>query len=417
MRVLCTATGAPSHGRALLPLIRALAGDGHEVTVVTTETIAPLITGADGIRLRTSMPLLPPPRASGSASAPGDAAARFRTRVAQLTGPYALEILGVLRGVARDVRPDVVLRHGMDLGSCLLAEELGVPHLPVPCGFVNMADPAALLPALNGLRAEAGLPARDDPGSLYPYGRLDYVPPEYSFAEFPVPVLAYRQSTSVDATALPSWVTRLPPGRPLVFASVGTSLPAIRGRSPDGRMPEGLTDPAAQLRTIVAALSRLDVNAIVATAGIDLGDDLRRGSGRGRIGPGSNIRLVDRIAQPLLLECADLLVTHGGYNSVGEALRTATPMAVVPNFADQPHNARRVQELGLGRFLTDPTPHALAAMCQDLLDDAATAARLRAARLAVLALPDVTRVAADLADIVAAAGMTRNAEPCARPAR
>ncbi|MFE3072562.1 glycosyltransferase [Streptomyces sp. NPDC059247] len=396
MRVLCTATGAPSHGRALLPLVRALAGDGHEVTVVATEAIAPLLSGTDGIGLRTSMPVLPRLRAPGRASAPGDMTARFRVRVAQLTGPYALEVLDVLRGVARERRPDVVLRHGMDLGSCLLAEELGVPHLPVPCGFVNLADPVAMLPALNGLRAEVGLPARDDPASLYPYGRLDYVPPEYSFAGSPIPVLAYRQSTPVETTALPSWVARLPSGPPLVFASVGTSLPVIRNGSPDGHMPEGLTDPATQLRTIIAALSQLDVVAVVATAGIDLGG----------VEPGPNVHLIDRVAQPLLLECADLLVTHGGYNSVSEALRTATPMVVVPNFADQPHNARRVQEIGLGRSLTDPTPHALAAMCRDLLDDAATAARLRAARLAVLALPDITRAPADLADIVAAAGQS-----------
>lgn len=42
MRVLCTATGAPSHGRALLHLVRALSGVGHEVTVVSTEAIVPL---------------------------------------------------------------------------------------------------------------------------------------------------------------------------------------------------------------------------------------------------------------------------------------------------------------------------------------------------------------------------------------
>ncbi|MGW6289864.1 glycosyltransferase [Streptomyces sp. NPDC055107] len=386
-------TGAVSHGRALLPVVRALAGEGHEVTVVATEAISPLLAGVGGVGLRTSMPPLPPPpaRAPGS-STPGDFPARLNMRAAQLTGTYALEILTVVRGVARDVRPDVLLRHGMDMGSCLLAEELGVPHLPIPCGFVNLADPGALLPALNGLRTRVGLPVQEDPASLYPHGRLDYIPPAYSFAGSPMPVLAYRQSTPVESTALPSWVTRLPSRRPLIFASVGTSLPVIRKRSPDGRMPEGLTDPATQLRTIIDALSRLDANAIVATVGIDLSGSQ----------PAPNIHLTDRIAQPLLLECADLLVTHGGYNSISEALRTATPMAVVPNFADQPHTARRVQELGLGRYLTDPTPRTLAATCQVLLHDTATAARLRTARLAVLTLPDITQVCADLADIVTA---------------
>ncbi|MFJ4774033.1 glycosyltransferase [Streptomyces uncialis] len=74
---------------------------------------------------------------------------------------------------------------------------------------------------------------------------------------------------------------------------------------------------------------------------------------------GPNVHLADRLPQPLLLECADLLVTHGGYNSVSEALRTATPMAVLPNYADQPHNARRVRELGLGRHLDSPDPRRL----------------------------------------------------------
>ncbi|MEE1792751.1 hypothetical protein PUR28_18620 [Streptomyces sp. BE308] len=69
--------------------------------------------------------------------------------------------------------------------------------------------------------------------------------------------------------------------------------------------PPGITDPATQLRTIIAAFSRLDVTAIVATAGIRLDG----------IDP-PNVHLTDRLPQPLLLECADLLVTHGGYNSV-----------------------------------------------------------------------------------------------------
>ncbi|WP_052849560.1 glycosyltransferase [Streptomyces avicenniae] len=393
MRVLCTATGAPSHGRALLPLARALAEGGHEVTVVATEALSPLLA-RDGIGVRPTMPPLPPPPPSpppSSSPSPSGGASRFDRRTAQLCGAYAHKTLGVLRAAARDVRPDLILRHGMDLASCLLAEQLDVPHLPTPCGFVNMLDPAALLPALNGLRAGLGLRPQDDPASLYPHGRLDYIPPAYSFANSPIPVLAYRQPPSADGAGLPPWVAALPADRPLVFASVGTSLPLIRSRSRDGGMPEGLTDPAAQLRTIVAALSRLDVVAIVATAGIPL-------DGRAT---GPHVHLIDHLPQPLLLECADLLVTHGGYNSVSEAIRTATPMAVAPNFADQPHNARRVAELGLGRHLGDPTPGGLAAACRALLDDPATTARLRAARLATLALPDIARVPDDLAEIAA----------------
>ncbi|MFD7512155.1 glycosyltransferase, partial [Streptomyces sp. NPDC059853] len=117
--------------------------------------------------------------------------------------------------------------------------------------------------------------------------------------------------------------------------------------------------------------------------------------------PRSKIHQTDRVTQPLLQECADLFITHGGYNSIREAVRTATPMAVIPNFGDQPHNARRVAELGLGRHLTGaPDPDTLADACRLILDDRAMTARLRAARLAMLSLPDLAQAPADLAEIV-----------------
>lgn len=166
----------------------------------------------------------------------------------------------------------------------------------------------------------------------------------------------------------------------------------VRDLSPDGRLPEGVSDPAGPLRTIIAALSRVDAVSVVATGGIPLDG----------VEPGPDVHLTDWLPQPLMLECADLFVTHGGYNSIREAVRTATPMAVLPNFGDQPHNAARVQELGLGRHITDPTPDSLATACQDLLDDPTTAARLRTARLATRALPDLTQAAPDLTHLATA---------------
>ena len=44
-------------------------------------------------------------------------------------------------------------------------------------------------------------------------------------------------------------------------------------------------------------------------------------------------------------------MTHGGMNSVSEALVCGVPMVVIPFMADQPTNARRIQELGLGKKL------------------------------------------------------------------
>ena len=54
---------------------------------------------------------------------------------------------------------------------------------------------------------------------------------------------------------------------------------------------------------------------------------------------------------------ADAMVGHGGSGSTLMAMAAGLPLAVVPLFADQPQNARRVAALGAGsRSATAPTP-------------------------------------------------------------
>jgi len=45
---------------------------------------------------------------------------------------------------------------------------------------------------------------------------------------------------------------------------------------------------------------------------------------------------------------AAAMVCHGGFGTVRMALASGVPMVVLPLFADQPHNARRIAELGAG---------------------------------------------------------------------
>ena len=48
---------------------------------------------------------------------------------------------------------------------------------------------------------------------------------------------------------------------------------------------------------------------------------------------------------------ADVFVTHGGMNSVSESLVCGVPMVVIPFMADQPVNARCVENIGVGKRL------------------------------------------------------------------
>ncbi|MFI5617219.1 glycosyltransferase [Streptomyces sp. NPDC051567] len=403
MRILFTTVGSPSHGRAQLPLARALAAAGHEVLAATTEPIASVFE-RDDVRVTSCLADFTP-GAQAQPAAPGADHPDPDPEVARermmhfmhqsLSGPMAQQMLGTLLPLVRDFRPDVILRDGMDMASVLIGELLGIPQLPTPSGASNLFDPAALLPGLNTLREQHGLPVREDPLSVVPHGRIDYVPPSFSFAQHLPASWSYRQTVTVDrGSVLPQWVVDLPTDRPLLFTSIGTALPLIREKleQEDAQeLPFPIPDPVETLRTIIGAAALLDeCTVIVATMGIPADTD----------GLPPHVHVTERLPQPLLLESVDLFLTHGGFNSIRESLRTATPMAVLPQFGDQHDNARRVQELGLGREITDATPEGIAAVCREVLADSGIRARARTARLAMLALPEVDNAVADLEKLV-----------------
>lgn len=65
----------------------------------------------------------------------------------------------------------------------------------------------------------------------------------------------------------------------------------------------------------------------------------------------SNIHIYESVPQIEVLSRADIFVTHGGMNSVSEALVYGVPMVVIPFVSDQPVNARCVEKLGAGKTL------------------------------------------------------------------
>jgi UDP:flavonoid glycosyltransferase YjiC (YdhE family) len=124
--------------------------------------------------------------------------------------------------------------------------------------------------------------------------------------------------------------------RPLVYVSFGSFLSA-RGDV---------------LATVLTALRSLDVRVAVAT-----------GSARDLPAPGQGWLVRDFLPQTALLARAALAVTHGGNNTVTEALTFGVPMLVLPFSTDQFAGAAAIERTGLGAAL-DPN----AASAPDVID-------------------------------------------------
>jgi MGT family glycosyltransferase len=152
----------------------------------------------------------------------------------------------------------------------------------------------------------------------------------------------------------PDWVDELPK-RPTVLASLGTVFNKTPG----------------VLEAIIDGLRGEELNLIVA---------IGRDRDAADFGPQpSNVRLEPHVPQALLLRYCDAFVTHGGFNSVKEALSEAVPMVVVPITADQPYSAERCAALGVARSIDAEgrTPKAIGAAALEVLRDPGYAARAR----------------------------------------
>ena len=65
----------------------------------------------------------------------------------------------------------------------------------------------------------------------------------------------------------------------------------------------------------------------------------------------SNVTLVTNASTLAVLAQASAAIIHGGYGTIKECIVNGVPMLIVPFLFDQPNNAAKVSELGLGRVV------------------------------------------------------------------
>ena len=117
-----------------------------------------------------------------------------------------------------------------------------------------------------------------------------------------------------------------------------------------------------------------------------------------------NMTGAEFLPQASILPQVDLVITHGGNNTVTESLFYGKPMVLLPLFWDQYDNAQRIHETSFGRRLStyEHEPGELRGAVDELLTDDALGGRL--AELSARLQP--TRGTECAADLLEAAART-----------
>ena len=259
-----------------------------------------------------------------------------------------------MRAACEEWRPDLVVRDPNEYSSALAAEELGIPHARVAIGLSSVEE--------LGLGIVDGVVDADMLRRL-PY--LSVFPPSLDEGAQPATHRFHDPAWDAAPGELPDWW----PGRddlPLVYVTFGSVA---------GSFPQALPVYGVAL----SAVAELPVRVLL-TVGRELDLDA--------LPPApDNVRIERWVPQQDVLVHAAAAVVHGGSGSTLGAIAAAVPLVVVPLFADQPENARRVAAVGAG-LAVEPDPE----------DVDATIAPLREAIASVLRVPSYGERARELAD-------------------
>ncbi|GAB4055404.1 macrolide family glycosyltransferase [Catellatospora paridis] len=326
--------GMHGHINPTLPLAAELVRRGHTVTYHTTPAHAEEIA-ATGARVflysGREIPMSGPPTPI--------------TLLEQLARTAVQVLPGVLADL-RGARPDLVVHDSACLWGPVAARELGVPAASSFTTFAFNRHVPSPTRASWGLLAAAATMPRSAAGYLRARWELRR---RYDMRAVPLTDLAdIRQPLNLVYTsqAFHPDADSFDRSYRFVGPSIGArpadpSFPAARLRDPVLYVSMGTVFEAGPrlLRTFAAALAPLGGTVVVATGHTDPAE----------LGPlPENVLAVSSVPQLEVLARAALFVTHGGVNSVNEALYAGVPMLAVPQGADQTLTARRIVDLDAG---------------------------------------------------------------------
>jgi UDP:flavonoid glycosyltransferase YjiC (YdhE family) len=383
MRTLFTLQPAIGHLHPLVPVAQALENAGHEVAFCSSASFRPEVeafgfeyfdAGLDWVTSDrttwTPFPAMPAPPDPAFPAFVVTVFADITTR-AMVPDVFAL---------AEGWRPDLIVREVMEWSGSIVAELLGIPHASVGGNAYSGVDSPGVsyFPGNRRFaaqpyarhRAEFGLPPDPDVEAPFRFLHMCFMPKRWDRPGLPAPLNTdYFRHENVErpGEALPAWMSELPE-RPTVYAALGTIAHAMPG----------------VFETILEALQDENINLILAV-----------GQDPSLFGPQPpNVRIERSVSQTRLLPRCDAFISHGGFNSVKEALGLGIPLVVLPIMSDEPYSAERCEALGVGRAIdpADRTSDAIREAVRSVLADASYRARAAEFQTEMLALPGPDRI-------------------------
>ncbi|MBU8895658.1 glycosyltransferase [Corallococcus sp. M34] len=343
-RILIATSPEKGHLNPMVGVAQWLRRMGHTVGWLCLPEPAPQLEhlGVELLHLPTARPAAPAIETGGEALArlvQDEAALGAWIRGLLLDAVPAL--IPSVREVVRAFRPDVMALDGMQYAAVLAAHAEGIPWAGVSSAL-TLLEPELDLALLRNVRALAA-----DRQALFARYGFDA---RFRTCE----CLSPRLNTVFATEHLVGADARVPPATHLVGPSIP---PEGRGDEVDfpwhrlGDKPVVYASFGSQIswqpelfRLIAEAAAPLGVTLVLTAgelAGTDFPDTL----------PG-DVVAVPYVPQRQLLRRTSVFISHGGANSVMEAMTAGVPLLLLPVCNDQPVQAHFLEKAGAGRALS-----------------------------------------------------------------
>jgi MGT family glycosyltransferase len=355
-RVLAYTSPARGHLYPLVPILEALAGDGHRIAIRTLGsqvglmqdhgfTAAPIAASVEGLVHDDYKARTPP--------------GGLRRAVAQFAARAEYEVVDLRRAIDAE-QPDVLLVDAMSWGASAAAAAWGGPWaqwfpypLPVPSPDVPPFGPGlrpasgplgrlrdralrplmlssmekVFLPSVNAARDSVAQPPFESITDMFTAAPLllymTAEPFEYPRSDWPASVRMVGPCCWDPPADPPAWLAEI--RRPIVLVSTSSEF------QDDGRL----------ITTAFEALADEDVHVIATMPAAEIP----------RTTVPANAHVEQFLPHAPILARAACAVTHGGAGVTQKALAARVPVCVVPFGRDQLEVARRVEVADAGTRL------------------------------------------------------------------